>query len=465
MLKFPEVVKDVPGRTKKMTHHIRTTDNMPIRQKPYRIPQAYKEKVNQELEEMERNGIIEKSESEWAFPLVIVTKKDGGVRLCVDYRQLNQITKFDAYPMPRIEELLDKIGNAGYITTLDLAKGYWQVPMDPEDREKTAFTSPRGLYQFITMLSGAPATFQRIMDDVLRGTDTFAGVYLDDIVIHSTSWGDHLRHLTEIFGRLKEAGLTIKREKCNFATRDCMYLGYRIGQGGVRPEQSKIQAVDKVSRPETKNDVRAFLGMTGYYRRFVQNYAMIAEPLTELTRKNMPTKIEWTGRAELAFQRLKKMLVSAPLLKNPDFTRTFILQTDASGVGVGAVLSQGEEEDYPVAYFSRKLLPRERAYSTVEKECLAIVLAVKHFRVYLLGRSFIVQTDHRALQWLHHFKEKNARLTRWSWILQPYTFTVQHRKGQANANADALSRLEYTDALCAREGGRKCEGPALVKPG
>ena len=162
----------------------------------------------------------------------------------------------------------------------------------------------------------------------------------------------------------------------------------------------------------------------------------------------MPTKIEWTGRAELAFQRLKKMLVSAPLLKNPDFTRTFILQTDASGVGVGAVLSQGEEEDYPVAYFSRKLLPRERAYSTVEKECLAIVLAVKHFRVYLLGRSFIVQTDHRALQWLHHFKEKNARLTRWSLILQPYTFTVQHRKGQANANADALSRYRCT--LCQR---------------
>ena len=190
--------------------------------------------------------------------------------------------------------------------------------------------------------------------------------------------------------------------------------------------------------------------MTGYYRRFVKNYATIAEPLTELTRKKLPEKVEWNSRAELAFQRLKEMLISAPLMKNPDFNCTFILQTDASGVGVGAVLSQGEEEDQPIAYFSRKLLPREQAYSTVEKECLCIVLAVKHFKPYLVGRTFIIQTDHRALMWLHQFKERNARLIRWSLLLQPYSFTIQHRKGQANANADALSRLDITGTLCQR---------------
>ena len=190
--------------------------------------------------------------------------------------------------------------------------------------------------------------------------------------------------------------------------------------------------------------------MTGYYRRFVKDYATIAEPLTELTRKKLPEKVEWNSRAELAFQRLKEMLISAPLMKNRDFNRTFILQTDASGVDVGAVLSQGEDEDQPIPYFSRKLLPREQAYSTVEKQCLSIVLAVKHFKPYLLGRTFIIQTDHRALRWLHQFKEKNARLTRWSLLLQPYSFTIQHRKDQANANADAISGLDITSTLCQR---------------
>ena len=442
---FPSVTRNTPGITHKMIHRIRTTDCVPIRQKPYRIPQAYREEVLKELEEMEKQGIIEKSESEWASPLVIVTKKDGGVRLCVDYRKLNQETKFDAYPMPRIEELLDEIGKAKFITTLDLAKGYWQVPLAKEDREKTAFTTPNGLYQFLTMpfgLSGAPATFQRMMDEVLRGLNSFVGVYLDDIVIHSGTWEEHIAQLEEVFTRLKGANLTIKLKKCVFASDNCTYLGYKIGQGGVRPEEGKIKAVNEMSRPQTKKQIRTFLGMTGYYRRFVRDYATITAPLTELIKKNLPEKIEWSEAAEEAFCRLKKVLISAPLMMNPDFSRSFILQTDASGYGVGAVLSQGENGDQPIAYFSKKLLPRERAYSTIEKECLAIILAVKHFKAYLLGRPFMIQTDHRALRWLHQFREKNSRLTRWSLILQPYTFVVEHKKGRDNANADALSRLD-----------------------
>ena len=199
---------------------------------------------------------------------------------------------------------------------LDLAKGYWQVPMNPEDRDKTAFVSPKGLYQFTTMLfglSGAPATF--------------AGVYLDDIIIHSDTWEDHL---DEALKRLKDAGLTLKLKKCTFATEDCTYLGYRIGRGGVKPENRKVQVVAEMSRPTTKKDVRTSLGMAGYYRRFVKDYATIAEPLTELTRKNLPERVEWNNKAELAFQKLKWMLITAPLMKNPDFNRNFILQTDAS---------------------------------------------------------------------------------------------------------------------------------------
>ena len=236
-----------------------------------------REKVLEELEGMERDGIIEKSESEWTSPLVVVTKKDGGIRLCVDYRKLNQVTKFDAYPMPRVEELLDEIGNAQFISTLDLAKGYWQVPVSKEDREKTVFVSPKGLYQFITMpfgLSGAPATFQRMMDSVLMGTEAFAGVYLDDIVIYCKTWQDHLAHLRVVFQRLEDAHLTVKMKKCVFGAEDFVYLGYRIGQGGVRPEESRIQAILDITQPKTKKDVRVFLGMTGYYRPFVRDYAM-----------------------------------------------------------------------------------------------------------------------------------------------------------------------------------------------
>ena len=454
--RFPTVTRNTPGKTNKAVHKIQTADSTPVRQKPYRIPHAYHADVLKELSEMEKNGIIELSESEWASPLVIVSKKDGGIRLCVDYRKLNQNTKFDAYPMPRIEEMLDKIGNSRFITTLDLAKGYWQVPVDPADREKTAFTSPKGLYQFVTMpfgLSGAPATFQRMMDSILRETELFTGVYLDDIVVYSEDWESHLMHLEEIFKRLHNANLTIKMKKCVFAAADCVYLGYRIGRGGVQPDQTKIQAVMDMPRPQTKKDVRTFLGMTGYYRRFIQNYATIAAPLSDLTKRNLPENVNWTDVTEHAFQRLKQTLVSAPLMRNPDFTRIFILQTDASGVGVGAVLSQGEEEDHPIAYFSRKLLPREKAYSTVEKECLAIVLAVRHFQPYLLGKPFMVQTDHRALQWLNTFRESNSRLTRWSLALQPYTFTIQHRKGQSNANADTLSRLNPPHFVPEKEGG------------
>ena len=248
--------------------------------------------------------------------------------------------------------------------------------MEESDKEKTAFTSPLGLLQFRRMpfgLSGAPATFQRLMDQVLRGTESFAGVYLDDIVIHSETWEEHLRHLREVFRRLQEAQLTIQLRKCHFRGHECTYL---IGQGGVRPEQSKIRAIQEMQRPQTKKQVRSFLGMVGYYRRFLPHFATKAEPLTALTKKGLPEKVAWTETTERAFKILKKDLVQSVKLKNPDFSQTFLLQTDASNVGIGAVLSQGSPNDQPIAYYSRKLLDREKKYSAVEKECLAILLGV-----------------------------------------------------------------------------------------
>ena len=453
---FPQISQQQPGRTTELTHRIVTTDQQPIRLRPYRIPPAVKDDVVSELQELLKSGIVEESTSEWAAPIVVVKKKDGTNRICVDYRKLNTITKFDAYPMPRIDEMLDAVGKAQYITTLDLAKGYWQVPLEDTDREKTAFTSPIGLLQFCVMpfgLSGAPATFQRLMDRVLRGLGDFVGVYLDDIIIYSETWDDHLHHLCQVLQRINDANLTLKLKKCSFGTQECTYLGHRIGCGGVRPEESKVKAVQDICRPQTKKEVRSFLGLTGYYRRFIKDYATIATPLTDLTKKGEPEQVKWTDQCENAFQTLKKALTSATLLRNPDFSQTFQLQTDASDTGIGAVLSQGGDQDQPIAYYSRKLLDRERNYSTIEKECLAVLLGIKAFETYLIGHPFILQTDNRALKWLQQFKDKNMRLTRWSLALQPYTFTVQHRKGKENGNADALSRLSCPPVLRTQEGG------------
>ncbi|KAL5506277.1 hypothetical protein EMCRGX_G007890 [Ephydatia muelleri] len=333
-------------------------------------------------------------------------KKDGGIRFCVDYRRLNAVSAADCYPMPRVDELIDRLGTAKYISTLDLSRGYWQVPMSAESRKKTSFVTPFGQFEFNVMpfgLHGAPSTFQRMMDQVLQGLETCA---------------------------------------TSFGMDECTYLGHIVGNGHVRPEKGKVAAVEAFPVPKTKKDVRAFLGLTGYYRKFIPEYATIAALLTELTKKEQPNCLAWSSGCAEAFEALKRHLCTSPVLKCPNFERPFVLQTDASDWGVGAVLSQKDDDDneHPVAYFSKKLLPRERRYSTIEKECLAIKLATHAFRVYLLGKPFTVQTDHHALEWLDRLKEDNARLTRWSLALQPYQFKVKYRPGKLNGNADALSR-------------------------
>ncbi len=247
---FEDVLQEKPGRTR-VTEHCINTDTRPIRQAPYRIPYAYREKVQMELKEMEESGIIEPSGSEWASPIVVVKKKDGSIRLCVDYRKLNAATPMDAYPMPQTDELLDKLGDSEYISTLDLARGYWQVPVAEEDRPKTAFTTPNGLYQFRVMpfgLNGAPVTFQRMMDCVLRGLESFSADYIDNIAIYSGSWKDHLGHIRQVLLRLRKSNLTAKPKKCQFGMHECVYLGYVVGRGHVKPDPEKIRAVKQYRR-------------------------------------------------------------------------------------------------------------------------------------------------------------------------------------------------------------------------
>lgn len=449
--KFPDVLSKQCGRTSLTHHRINiAAGHSAIWQPPYRLPYACKDSVEKQLKEMLEEEVIEPSQSDWASPMVLVKKKDGSMKICVDYRKLNGMTHQDAYPMPRVDDILDDIGQAQYFTTLDLARGYWQVPVAEEDRQKMAFTTPFRLFQFNVMpfgLCGAPVTFQRLMDEVINGLGQFAKAYLDDIVIFNLSWEDHLRHVQVVLSRLKEAGLTVKVTKCQFAMSECTYLGYIIGGGSVKPEESKLEAINKYPIPKTKRQVRSFLGLSGYYRRFIPNYdyATIAYPLTELTRKTKPECVEWTEECSKAFGGLKQILMSEPVVACPDFSKPFILQTDASDVGVGAVLSQADNAglDHPVAYFSRKLLAREQKYSTIEKECLAIKLGVQVFHVYFFGKPFEIQTDHRALQWLDSVKNSNSRLLRWSLTQQPYSFSIRLKKGVDNANADGLSRIEW----------------------
>lgn len=440
----PDLFQEKPGFTSVVEHSIPLKDTTPIRQRMYRVPERLVPSLKAEVEEMLALGVIECSSSEWSNPVVLVPKKDGTMRFCIDFRRVNAQSQFDAYPMPRLEDLIERLGKASFITTLDLCKGYWQVPLARTDRPYTAFRTPQGLFQFVVMpfgLQGAPATFQRLMDIVLAGTDSFAAAYLDDIVVYSATWGEHQRHLGEVLQRIQRAGLTIHPKKCTIAQEEVKYLGHVLGRGVIRPQKDKVEAVQDCPRPQTKKDVRSFLGLVGWYRRFVPDFARRAAPLLDLTRKSSSTQLQWGKEQDKAFLDLKETLCKDPVLQSPDFGEHFTVQTDASGVGFGAVLLQGEGDDKkPVAYISRKLFPRETRYAAIELECLAVKWALDTLKYYLLGRDFTLETDHRALQWLGRMKDSNARITRWFLALQPYRFTVQYRAGKQNIVADFLSR-------------------------
>lgn len=449
-----QLFMDTPGRTELVSHSIVLKDSKPIRQQMYRVPEKLLPEMKAELQMMQQFGIIEPSSSEWSSPIVLVPKKDGTLRFCLDFRKLNSISKFDPYPMPRVDELVERLGKAKYLSTLDLCKGYWQVPLKPECKEFTAFRTPFGHFHFCVLpfgLHGAPATFQRMMDQLLHGTEDYAAAYLDDIIIFSHSWEEHQKHLKDVLTRIKTAGLTIRPDKCALAKSETQYLGFVLGHGVIRPQVGKVEAVKGAKQPVTKKQVRSFLGLVGWYRKFIPNFSARAIALTNLTKKNQPNKVIWTEECEKAFKDLKDALCQEPVLLSPDYDKLFTVQTDASQQGIGAVLLQEEQGQLkPVVYISRKLLPREVNYSTVEKECLAVKWALDSLRYYLLGRKFRLETDHRALAWLGRMRDSNARITRWYLAMQPFDFEVLYRSGSQNCTADFLSR---TPQAVSGEGG------------
>ena len=464
LLRFSDVFEETLGHTNVVQHKIDTGNSRPIRQYPRRLPFAYREETSKQVAEMLDQGVIQASSSPWASPIVLVKKKDGTFRFCIDYRKLNEVTKKDAHPLPRIDDLLDALQGSQMFSTLDLRSGYWQVSVDPKDREKTAFVTPDGLWEFLRLpfgVSGGPATFQRAIEIVLSGlTFETCLCYFDDIIIPSCNLQQQCERLSLVLTRFREHNLKVKASKCCFGADQVLFLGHIVSSAGVHTDPKKIAAVSDLAAPKNVEQVRTFLGLAGYYRRFIPNFASLSAPLVALTKK--ASKFHWGAPEQNAFEVLQQLLCSAPVLSYPNFAQHFILQTDASDLGLGAVLTQkdGLGQEHVISYASRSLSDREKRYSATEKEALAVVFATDHFRAYLLGRHFTLFTDHSALRWLHSVEPK-GRIGRWVMDLQEYDFAVFHRPGSTNGNADALSRLPLQEPLL-HLGESTNEGPSTA---
>ena len=444
LVRNKQLFSDVPTKTNVTLHDVDVGSASPIKQHPYRCGPIKQSLMEKEIQYMKENNIIEESNSSWSSPCILVPKPDGSVRFCTDFRKVNSVTKPDTYPLPRIDDYIDKIGSAKLVSTYDLLKGYWQVPLTTRAKEISAFVTPHGLYQYKVLPFGmmnAPATFQRLMNQVIAGLEN-TEVYIDDIVIYSDTWKQHMEHTKALFDRLSQAKLTVNLSKSQIGKAKITFLGHEIGQGEVKPVNAKVEAIAHFPQPQTKKELMRFLGMAGYYRKFCRNFSDVVSPLTNLLAKN--TKFVWNEECRLAFEKIQNMLMSAPVLAAPDFDKPFALATDASDVGVGSVLMQ--EDDcgimHPVCYFSKKLNHHQMKYSTVEKETLALILSLEHFAVYLESPSkpVVVFTDHNPLTFLSRMKNKNQRLLRWSLALQEFPLEIRHIKGKDNVIADALSR-------------------------
>ena len=403
-----------------------------------------------QVQQMLASDVICPSNSPWASLVVMVKEKDGSLRFCVDFRQLNAATVKDAHPLPRIGDLVDALHGARWFSTLDLKSGYWQVPIMERDKEKTAFRTSNGqLYEFNQVpfgLCNAPATFSRFIDRVLSGLHwEMCLFYLDDIIVFSSTWEEHLARLRQVFERLRHANLKLGADKCAFAAKEVSYLGHLVTEEGLLPDSVLLAAIREIPPPKTTTEVRSFLGLAGHYRRYFKIFAAIAGPLHALTRKD--AVFHWSTDCQDAFDRLKMLLTTSPITAFPDFNQSFRLYTDASTVGLGAFLAQFREgRERIICCTSRSLNQAEMAYPATKLEYLAIVWDVAKFCPYLMAMPFEVFTDHYALQWLKTMRTGSALLHRWSAALEEYDFMVKHRPGKAQTHVDGLSRLPVDPA-------------------
>ena len=428
-----------------------TASSSPVKRNPRRLPLGKRQEADSAVEKTHEQGIIDKSTSPWCSPVVLVRKKDGTTRFCVDYRRLNDVTQKDSFPLPRVDSTLDALNGSQWFSTLDLKSGYWQVELEESAKEKTAFSYGKRLWQFNVMpfgLCNAPATFERLMESVLAHMPwETCLVYLDDIIVLGKSFDEHLDNLTRVFERLRNSNLKLSTTKCCLCQTQVTYLRCVVTRNGIEPDPKKIEAVRSWPVPLNVQELRSFLRLCSYYKRFVRDFAKMAKPLHSLTQKNASFK--WTEECQEVFVKLKEHLSQSPVLIYPDSSSEFILDTDASHLAIGAVLSQMVDgKEHPVAYFSRTLNQPEQQYCITRKELLAVVQSIEHFHPYLYGRHFLVRTDHASLQWLLNFKASEGQLARWMQKLGEYDFEVKHRKGVEHGNADALSRRPCFSESC-----------------
>lgn len=423
----------------------------PIYTKPYRLPYAQRKIIDEQVDEMLQENIIAPSKSPYNSPLIVVPKKpdkNGEIkyRICIDFRKINSISVGDSFPLPRIDDILDSLGKARYFTTLDMTSGYHQIKMSEEDQEKTAFSTSTGHYEYLRLpfgLKGAGATFQRLMNTTLSGLiGIYCFVYLDDIIIPAYDISDHNKKLRKVFDQFRQYNLKLSPGKCHFLRKEINFLGHSVSEKGLHPDPSKINCIKNSPTPKNQKEVKSFLAFASYYRRFLPNFAKIAQPLTNLLKKEV--KFLWTDICENAFQNIKNLVTSPPILKFADFNKPFIITTDASNKAIGAVLSQGEiGKDLPISFASRVLNSAEINYSVTEKEMLAICWAVNHFRPYVFQTKFLICTDHKPIAQALRIKNPGSRLDRLRLKLEEYDYSIVYKPGKNNTNADYLSRI-YT---------------------
>src|SRR6266540_2565498 len=448
VLKYKEIIADDTkslGRTHLIEHTIDLVHLFPIQTKGKPLDLPTMQWLKREVEDILRRGIIRPSNSLYATRISIATKKDGSLRFCYAAIGLNDAIIDDLYTIPNITELMDSLAGFEYCSITDLASGFWQIPVAEKDRYKTAFRTPWGLYEFNVMpfgLKNAPATFQRLMIRVLgQYLYDFVIVYIDDILIYSKSKEEHKRHLHLVFQALRKAGLKIKLKKCEFGKKELKYLGFIIDKRGRRPDPEKVTAIQKVKPPTNITGIRGFMGLAGFYQMFIPKFSTKAAPISKLLSPKEPFK--WGIEQAQAFRKLKEALITASVLAHPDFSKPFLLYTDASRIGIAAVLSQKGDDNkvHLVHYASKKLIPAEANYPITDLKGLAVVWVIKKFRSYLRLKLFTIITDHSALKYILEGKEiPEGRRGRWMWYLQQFQFKVQHRSGTRIGHVDYLSR-------------------------
>ena len=460
---FSKNNKDI-GRTQLIEMEIDTGDSLPVAQSPYTLPLKHYDWVRQEIETLEKSGVIERSLSRWALPVIVVPKKSAPDepprrRLCIDYQKVNalqpEVKRTDKgtgclslYPLPKIDEMFSKLGGATIFSTIDLHSGYYHIGLTRESRAKSAFVVPMGRWQFKRTpfgLSQAQAYFQLLIDKVLMGCSGFAMGYLDDIIIFSKTEEEHLQHLEEIFIRLRKFGLKMKHEKCCFFKKHIQYLGHLVSENGFEPLPEKLESIRKMPAPRTAKEVKQFLGLIGYYRKFVPHFADISQPLTKLTHHNVV--FEWTDQCSKAFNHLRELLMEYPILRYPDPKQGYILYTDASGIGWSGVLTQEHMDDkskaknHPICYMSGQFRGSQLNWAALTKEAYTIYMSVRRLSFYVTDIEVTIRSDHLPLKKFLNKKTMNSKVNNWAGELEQFRLHLEWIPGTRNLLADSLSRL------------------------